>query len=239
MKSRYRIEPLPAQAATGVITALESIETATLGHVRVTGMVERGISALSPGQPTRGGTAVTLALPPMCSTLMHYAVSLIRPGDMLVVDRLGDDRHACLGGAVARAARMAGAAGVVIDGPVTDVSEILEEGLPVWCRGAAALTTRRLSLGGTFNRPISVGGVAVMAGDVIVADAMGVVVLPADEAAAEAEAGRARELRVARTMERLSAGEKLGEITGVLDDVRRVAGSDVAATNSEPKENPC
>ncbi|MEJ8473767.1 RraA family protein [Roseibium algae] len=213
--NKYRLSPLPAQVAPDLLTALEKIETATLGHVRLTGFMTRNVQALDPAQPTRAGLAVTLALPAMCSTLMHYAVSQIRPGDMLVVDRLGDDRFACVGGAVARAARIAGAVGVVIDGPVTDEQEILGEGLPVWCTGSASLTTRRLELGGTFNRPVAYGGVPVLPGDIVVADASGVVVLPADEAADEAAAGFAREGRVARTMDRLTQGEKLGDITGV------------------------
>lgn len=213
--SRYRIESMPAPASPELLGALEKIETATLGHVRLTGMMDRAIRALDPGQGACAGVAVTLALPAMCSTLMHHAVSLLRPGDILVVDRLGDARFACLGGAVARAAKMAGAAGVVIDGPVTDAAEILAEGLPVWSRGAASLTTRRLDLGGTLNRPICCGGVPVLPGDIVLGDASGVVVMPADEAAAEAEAGQAREIRVARTMDRLAAGEKLGDITGV------------------------
>jgi len=213
--SRYRIDPMPAPADPSVLTALEKIETATLGHVRLTGMVDRGIRALDPHQPARAGVAVTLALPAMCSTLMHHAVSLLRPGDILIVDRLGDDCFACLGGAVARAAKVAGAAGVVVDGPVTDLAEILAEGLPVWARGPAQLTTRRLELGGTLNRPVSCGGVPVLPGDIVLADASGVVVMPADEAAAEAEAGLAREGRVARTMDRLAAGERLDDITGV------------------------
>ncbi|WP_295809160.1 RraA family protein [uncultured Nitratireductor sp.] len=224
--SRYRIDPLPDPAKPELIAALEKIETATLGHVRLTGFVDRRVQALKPAQPTRAGSAVTLALPAMCSTLMHYAVSRIRPGDFLIIDRLGDDRHACLGGAVARAARLAGAAGVVVDGPVTDAEEILGEGLAVWCHGVSSLTTRRLELGGMFNRPIACGGVPVHAGDIVVADASGVVVLPADEAAAEAQAGIAREGRVARTMDRLSKGEKLGNITGVVQRIEELTAKD-------------
>ncbi|WP_010140201.1 RraA family protein [Oceanicola sp. S124] len=213
--SRYRIAPMPAAADPALLAEMEKIETATLGHVRLTGMVDRRVAALDPAQTARAGVAVTLALPAMCSTLMHHAVSQLRPGDMLVVDRLGDDRFACLGGAVARAARMAGAAGIVLDGPVTDAAEILAEGLPVWCRGVTSLTTRRLELGGTFNRPVSCGGVPVLPGDIVLGDASGVVVIPAEEAAEEAAAGQAREIRVARTMSRLADGEKLGDITGV------------------------
>ncbi|OKH86767.1 RraA family protein [Thalassospira sp. TSL5-1] len=223
--NRYRIDPLPAPLDPALRAKLEQVETATLGHVRLTGFANRTIQALDSKQTVRVGVAVTLALPPMCSTLMHYAVSKIRPGDMLVVDRLGDDRHACLGGAVARAAKQAGAVGVVIDGPVTDINEILDEGLPVWCRGASSLTTRRLNLGGTFNRPIACGNAPVLPGDIVLADASGVVFLPADEAENEADAGIARQGRVARTMERLQNGERLGDITGVVKQIDDAIGA--------------
>ncbi len=217
--NKYRIAPLPAQADAGLIADLETIETATLGHVRFTGFLDRRIQALDTNQPTRAGCAVTLALPAMCSSLMHYAASFLRPGDFLIVDRLGDDRYACLGGAVARAIKNAGAVGIVVDGCVTDVADILDEGLPVWCRGTSSLTTRRADLGGTFNRPIACGNVPVLPGDIVIADASGVVALPADEARQATDEAMAREKRVQRTMERLAAGEKLGEITGVVASI--------------------
>ncbi|WP_404406761.1 RraA family protein [Pelagibacterium halotolerans] len=219
---------MPDPADPALLSALEAIETATIGHMRYTGFMDRCIQAVDPGQKTRAGVAVTVAIPAVCSTLVHYAVSHIRPGDMLVIDRLGDDRHACVGGAVARAAKQAGAVGIVVDGPVTDAAEILAEGLPVWCRGTSAITTRQAGLGGTFNRPIACGNVPVLPGDMVLADASGVVVLPRDEADGIAEIAIAREGRVARTMDRLSAGEKLGEITGA---VRRV--EDDLAQNGE------
>ncbi|MGF6177760.1 RraA family protein [Ensifer sp. 4252] len=215
----FRVEPMPTSASSGLLEELEKIETASVGHLRYTGFMDGGVLPVDRGQRARVGTAVTLALPAMCSTLLHYALSHLRPGDMLVIDRLGDTRHACLGGAVARAAKQAGIAGVVIDGPCTDVAEILNEGLPVWCRGVSAVTTRQLDLGGTFNRPVACGGVPVLPGDIVLADASGVVVLPPDEAAEIAAVCIAREARVARTMERLARGEKLGDITRAVEKV--------------------
>lgn len=230
--TELRIAPLPQPVPADVIAALQQIETASIGHLRHTGFMDGGIQAIDPRQKARAGVAVTLALPAMCSTLLHYALSHLRPGDMLVIDRLGDRRHACLGGAVARATRMAGIAGVIIDGPCTDVAEILAEGVPVWCRGVSSVTTRQLDLGGTFNRPVACGGVPVLPGDVVLGDASGVVVLPADEAAGIASTCIAREARVARTMERLLAGEKLGDITRAVD---RITARLQQADKEEPK----
>lgn len=216
---KHRIEEMPSPADTALLRHLEQIETATIGHLRHTGFMDGSIQALNHQQQACAGVAVTLALPSMCSTLLHYALSHLRAGDMLVIDRLHDQRHACLGGVVARAAKQAGVAGVIIDGPCTDAAEILAEGLPVWCRGISSVTTRQLDLGGTFNRPISCGNVPVLAGDIVLADASGVVVLPADEAAEIADICIAREARVAKTMQRLLDGEMLGDITLATDKV--------------------
>lgn len=230
----YRIEPMPQAADLALLRHLQKIETASVGHLRHTGFMHGSLQALNRQQQTCAGVAVTLALPAMCSTLLHYALSHLRAGDMLVIDRLGDDRHACLGGVVARAAKQAGIAGVIIDGPCTDVAEILAEGLPVWCRGVSCVTTRQLDLGGTFNRPVSCGNVPVLAGDIVLADASGVVVLPADEAAGIADVCMAREARVARTMERLLEGDKLGDITLATDKVNNYFAQ---ACNTQENDN--
>lgn len=211
---KYRIDPMPPAADPALIALLEQVEVATIGHVRHHGFLHRDIQAIDRHQRPRVGVAVTLALPAFCSTLMHHAVSLLQPGHMLVIDRLGDERHACIGGAVARAARLAGAAGVIVDGPATDIAEILAEGLPVWCRGTSAITTRQSDLGGLLNRPVSCGNVPVLPGDIVLGDASGVVVLSPDEAEDIARQAIARQERVELTMQRLSDGEKLGDITG-------------------------
>src|SRR5579872_4846157 len=96
------------------------------------------------------GCAVTLAIPAQDSTLLHHAVGLLRPGDCLVIDRLGDDTHACFGGTVAAAVAYAKAAAVIVDGLATDPTEIEEAGVPVWSTGVAPITTRLYNLGGTL-----------------------------------------------------------------------------------------
>ena len=113
---KYDIDPMPPQISAEVIALLEQTETATVGHWRHWGFCDRRIQPLLRRKRV-AGTAVTLAIPGPDSTLLHHALGLLRPGDILLVDRLGDDRHACWGGGVTVAAKAAGAkAGVV--GPI-------------------------------------------------------------------------------------------------------------------------
>ncbi|CDN57316.1 4-carboxy-4-hydroxy-2-oxoadipate aldolase/oxaloacetate decarboxylase (plasmid) [Neorhizobium galegae bv. officinalis bv. officinalis str. HAMBI 1141] len=211
---KYHIGSVPKQVDPELIAKFESVEVATIGHFRHRGFVHHSISpVVEPGR-TLVGTAVTVAIPATDSTLLHHAIGFIRPGDFLFVDRLGDDRHACIGGGVAFAIKTAGAIGVVLDGPCTDVEEILELDLPFWSRGVSGITTRLNDLGGSLNLPISCGNVPVMPGDIVVADASGVVVIPVDEAEDVVEEAIARQARAGRNKDKIAAGEKLGDLSG-------------------------
>ncbi len=209
----YRIGPMPAQVAPAILAKLMKVETATVGHSRHWGFMDRGIQPLLRTKRV-AGTAVTLAIPGPDSTLLHHALGLLRPGDILVVDRLGDDRHACWGGGVTIAAKAAGAVGGIVDGPCTDLTEIQDSDFPMWCRGMAPITTRIYDLGGMLNKPVSCGGVVVMPGDAILADESGVLVLPPDEAEAVAEAAIARQERGEQNQDKVRAGAKLGDLSG-------------------------
>ena len=209
----YRIEPMPAQPSAALVEKLLQVETATVGHSQHWGFMDRGIQPLL-RRKRIAGAAVTLAIPGQDSTLLHHTLGLLRPGDILVVDRLGDDKHACWGGGVTIAAKAAGAVGGIVDGPCTDLTEIEDSDFPMWCRGMSPITTRLYNLGGTLNLPISCGNVPVRAGDIILADESGVLVLPAGEAEAIADAAIARQERGERTQGRVKAGEKLGDISG-------------------------
>jgi 4-hydroxy-4-methyl-2-oxoglutarate aldolase len=209
----YRINPMPSRIAPELVAKLLMVETATVGHSRHWGFMDRGLQPLLRTKRV-AGTAVTLAIPGPDSTLLHHALGLLRPGDILVVDRLGDDRHACWGGGVTIAAKAAGAAAGVVDGPCTDLAEIQDSDFPMWCRGMAPITTRLYNLGGMLNHPVSCGGVAVMPGDVILADESGVLVLPPGEAESVADAAIARQERGEASQNRVRGGERLGDISG-------------------------
>jgi len=212
-KPEYKVGPMPAQIAPAVVAKLVRVETATVGHWRHWGFMDRRIQPLLPEKRV-AGTAVTLAIPAQDSTLLHHALGLLRPGDILVVDRLGDDKHACWGGGVTVAAKAAGAAAGIVDGPCTDLTEIRESDFPVWCRGLSPITTRLYNLGGTLNFAVSCGGVVVRPGDAILADESGVLVLDPAEAEAIADEALARQVRGLERQAQVKAGKKLGQLSG-------------------------
>ena len=209
----FQLNALPSQLAPALVQKLVRAEPATIGHFRDWGFMDPAIRAMQ-SDVRIAGPAVTVHQPGIDGTIIGYALGKLRPGDVLVVDRCGDVRHACFGGVVAYAAKAARVAGVIIDGVVADIGEIRRYGVPVWCRGLSAITTKRIGHGGTFCAPVSCGGVAVRPGDVIIADECGVVVL--DPADAEAAADRAIAMQdgEVKTRARLDAGEKLPDISG-------------------------
>lgn len=210
----YVIKDMSEQVPQADLDLLSGVETATVGHWRLLGFMDRGIQPLLPKRRVVG-TAVTLAIPGPDSTLLHHATGLLRPGDILVVDRLGDDKYACWGGGVTVAARAAGAVAGVVDGPCTDLTEIEELNFPMWSRGLSPITTRLYDLGGGLNIPVSCGGVVVMPGDAILADESGVLVIPRDEVRVVAETALGeQEISKKRLPMVHDKVQKLGELSG-------------------------
>ncbi len=110
--------------------------------------------------------------------------------------------------------KLAGAKAGVIDGPATDLPEIVEFDMPVWCRGLSSITTRLLGIEGAMNVPVSVGGQVVNPGDAVLADDQGVLVFPPALAREAAERAIGMQDREKIMHQRLRAGEKLPDISG-------------------------
>ena len=209
----FTLRPLPDLLDRKLVEKLVRAEPATIGHFRHSGFMDPAIRAMQPDVRI-AGPAVTVRAPGMDGTIVGYALGQVRRGDVLVIDRAGDHRHAAFGGLVAYACKVAGLAGVIIDGVATDIGEVRQYSVPLWCRGLSAVTTKRIGLAGEFCVPVSCGGVAVDPGDVIIADECGIVVL--DRAEAEAAADRAIGMQDAEaaSRKRLDSGEKLPDISG-------------------------
>jgi regulator of RNase E activity RraA len=208
----YELHDMPSPLDPDLVAALARVETASIGHFRDAGIMH-GLHALLP-DTRAAGTAVTLSLPLPDSTLLDHVIGLCRPGDVLVIDQLGDRRHASWGGVLSMIGKTIGLAGVAIDGTATDVGDIRRAGLPIWCCGLSAVTTQRLGTGGVLNGPVTCGGVPVSPGDAIIADENGVLVVPAREAPEIARLGEEFRKAEAQLVERLKRGETLGVLTG-------------------------
>jgi 4-hydroxy-4-methyl-2-oxoglutarate aldolase len=209
----FTLNSLPPQLDAQLVRKLVKAEPATIGHFRNWGFMDPAIRAMQPDVRI-AGPAVTVRAPGVDGTIVGYALGQVRPGDVLVIDRCGDHRHAAFGGLVAYACKVAKIAGVIIDGVATDIGEVRKYGVPLWCRGLSAVTTKRIGLAGEFCLPVSCGGVAVRPGDVIIADECGVVVLDPKEAEAAADRAIGMQDAEVNSRKRLDDGERLPDISG-------------------------
>lgn len=219
---RYVVGPPPPPLPDGLVDRMLRLDTPMLGHILWWGHMDTGIRASHGFAPRIAGRALNVQCPGPDSTMLHHAVGLAAPGDILVIDRLGDRTYACLGDGVAAAAMRAGIRGAIIDGPCTDAAEMAELGFPVWCRGTSPVTTRLLDAGGTAHRPVSVGGVAVLPGFAILADASGVFALDPAEAGQATETALTRAALVAARRRTRDGDRPLGEMTGASAMIARV-----------------
>jgi regulator of RNase E activity RraA len=133
------------------------------------------------------GPAMTVRTRPGDNLVVHKALDLARPGDVVVIDARGELVNAILGELMTEYAASRGIAGLVIDGAVRDQNSLSAGELPVFARGFSHLGPYK-SGPGEIHGPVSIGGVAVNDGDVILGDADGLAVIPRARAGSAVEA---------------------------------------------------
>ena len=152
------------------------------------------------------GPAFTVEVRPGDNLMIHAALVLAKPGDVIVVDGKGDLSCALTGALMAAHAHKAGIAGFVIDGAVRDTEECARGDFPIFAAGANPNGPLKNS-GGRINWPVSLAGTAVNPGDLIVGDADGVVVVPRELAAEIVGAAQAKVNMDAVRMKAIDRGE--------------------------------
>lgn len=211
MAIQYRAAPQPEPLDQELRVLLADVETATIGHFECTGFITGNVRPVFPARVV--GRAITVAAPGRDGRVIYMAIDMLEPGDILVISRLDQDDIACVGGGVSAAAKARQAAAIIVDGPCTDPSEIVANGLPVWCRGVSARTTsRQIQLGGEINHPIACGHAVVMAGDCVLADESGVYVASPDRMREVAIQASARQQQSLAIRHHLQAGRSIFDL---------------------------
>lgn len=138
--------------------------------------------------------------------MLHKAISIAEPGDVLVVN-IGDYEEAGAWGEIATVAAMErGIKGLIIDGGVRDTQAIKSLGFPVFCRSISIKATTK-KLIGYINHPITCGGVTVNPGDIVLGDADGVVVIKREDVEEVIKRAEERENFERRVIEELRKGK--------------------------------
>ncbi|MEN4921019.1 RraA family protein [Achromobacter spanius] len=168
---------------------------------------------LREGQPAIAGPAVTAYCWPGDNLMMHRALYLARPGDVLVVVCQAELSGAQWGDLATRYALEKGLAGVVVQGCVRDVDQVRALGLPVWSTHIWPMHPDKNGHG-AVNAPVVCEGVEIRPGDLIVADGDGVVRVPRDEAPRIVDAAIAKMQKEEEVAGRVKAGASVWELSG-------------------------
>lgn len=176
------------------------------------GALPYGIKPIAAGMKLCG-PATTVTSPAIDNLMLHQALYAAEPGTILVVDVSGGYEGGYWGEIMTVAAQERKIAGLVIDGCVRDADLIEQLGFPVFARGLSIRGTDKRG-GGTINQPIKIGDIAITAGDLIVGDRDGLVVVPAAEINSALEAAQKREDKEDQIKKELREGKRTLEIYG-------------------------
>jgi RraA family protein len=127
------------------------------------------------------GNALTVKVPPGDNLMVHKAIDIAQPRDVIVVDAGGDLSHAIIGEMMATHAQRRGVAGLVIHGAVRDSAAIRQHGFPVYAGGVTHRGPYKNGPG-EINCTVAIGGMVIQPGDVIVGDDDGIVAVPLAQA---------------------------------------------------------
>ena len=203
------------RVSAAVVAAAGKLPTATLHEAA--GKIGALPSAIKPvGKGMRfAGPALTIHSPPGDNLWLHRALDIAKPGDVLVVYANSAYEHGYWGEIMSTMARARGLAGLVIDACVRDGVLLEEIAFPVFSRGLCMRGTGKdYGAIGWLNAPVLIGDITVSAGDLVVGDGDGVVVLPRERAPELVQRAEQREVEEAAICKRLAAGESTMQVYG-------------------------
>lgn len=187
-----RLHPSPPPPDRQLLEQCRALPTSILSDSMERAGGVTGVTWVPGGRwPRVAGPALTVRTRPGDNLVVHRALDLAQPGDVVVVDAGGYEGRAILGEIMARFAAAQGVAALVVDGAVRDVEALVAGRVPVFARSVNHLGPYKDGPG-ELRGAVHVGGTVVRAGDLVVGDADGVVVVPLERAAEVVAAGRSR-----------------------------------------------
>jgi 4-hydroxy-4-methyl-2-oxoglutarate aldolase len=198
-------------AELGVATVYEAAGRRGLIDVQLIQLIP-GTRAAGPARTVRCGQGDNL--------MVHAALARTQPGDVLVVTMPRPEPVALLGDVLATQAKARGIAAVLVDAAVRDVDELVALGLPIWSRYLRARGAEKAEVG-TIDEPVSIGDAVVRAGDVVVLDADGAVVVERERLSEVLEAARTRSEQEGEKRAELEKGALTYDLYGLRDVVER------------------
>lgn len=180
-----------------VANASDSMNRMTAGGARLRPMHRQGVLS---------GVALTVKSRPGDNLMLHYAIDIAEPGDVIVVDAGGDLSNALIGEMMVAYAIKRGVAGIVINGAIRDAASIGAEDFPMF---AAGITHRGPYKDGPgeINVPISIDGMVVEPGDLIIGDDDGLLCIPYDHVKDVYERAHAKHVAEQKQLEQIAKGE--------------------------------
>jgi regulator of RNase E activity RraA len=179
-KLGFRVLPSPPRLSSAILNGFADLSSATVADAMGRfNFMDFEIRCRS-GKPLCG-LAVTVNTRPGDNLMVHKAIDVAQPGDLLVVMTHGGVNTAVFGDLMCRAAAAKKLGGIVVDGAIRDVEGITSIGFPAFSRAVSPGSCDKDGPG-EVNVPIACGGAVVMPGDIVIGDADGVVVVPRDRA---------------------------------------------------------
>jgi len=200
----WRHNESAAQASPELVDALRALAVSLLSDNMARASGTLGLMPYH--RPSAmAGTAVTVRTRPGDNLAIHAAFDFCRPGDVLVIDGGGDLHQALMGDIMASYAESIGIRGLVIDGAIRDVGALRSRDFPVYARGVTHRGPYKNGPG-EINVPVTVGGMVVHPGDIVVGDEDGVLAIAQADAANILERARVQEQKEAQALRSIVEG---------------------------------
>jgi 4-hydroxy-4-methyl-2-oxoglutarate aldolase len=184
------------------------------------GAMDGGIKPIDP-RSRLVGPAFTVDIRPADNLMLHYALLKAKPGDVLVVDAKGFLEAGPWGDVLTAQAMRMGLAGLLIDGAVRDADAIVAAGFPVFCRGLSIKGTSKHQPG-LIGVPVSVGGVVVRPGDIVVGDRDGIAIVAHERLPEVVAASIAREQKEELMRSAIAEGVTTAELLKLTATLQRL-----------------